>query len=290
MAGTLTIRFKGNRRGDYAWQGPEQPPLKGTAVLVEAESGTDLGFVHRITGSGDQPCDGCDSCGTGTAPAAGEKILKVLRLAEPADLDRHAQLRREEPEVCREVARRAAAGGLAMRLSDAEWQWDRRHLTIYFTAEHRVDFRKLVRELARHFRTRITLRHIGARQEAALLGGIGRCGRELCCSTWLDQPGPVHLGLARDQNLSLNPAQISGGCGRLLCCLAYEHEYYVEARKRFPKEGLTVHTSQGEERVAAVDILREQVVLMNSDRERRAVPLVDFEAEQASSRPESGPA
>lgn len=107
MASILTIRFKGNRRGDYTWEGPEPTPLKGTAVLVEAERGTDLGFVHRTTGSGETSCDGCDGCSTSPTTTTGAQSLKVLRLAESADLDRHAQLRRDEAVVCRDVARRA---------------------------------------------------------------------------------------------------------------------------------------------------------------------------------------
>ena len=130
-----------------------------------------------------------------------------------------------------------------MKISDTEWQWDRNKLTIYFTAEKRVDFRALVRDLASLFRTRIELRQIGVRDEAARLVGVGRCGREYCCSTWLKELSPVNLGLAKDQHLSLNPSQISGGCGRLLCCLKYEHDFYVTTRKRFPKEGKTLRTA-----------------------------------------------
>ncbi len=140
---------------------------------------------------------------------------------------------------------RVRAHDLVMKVSDTEWQWDRNKLTIYFTAEKRVDFRALVRDLASHFRTRIELRQIGVRDEAARLSGVGRCGREYCCSTWLTELSPVNLGLAKDQHLSLNPTQISGGCGRLLCCLKYEHEFYVTARKRFPKEGKTLRTALG---------------------------------------------
>ena len=141
--------------------------------------------------------------------------------------------------------------GLKMKVTEAEWQFDRNKLIIYFTADRRVDFRELVRDLARTFRTRIELKQIGVRDEAALLGGVGRCGRELCCSTWLPELKPVSLQLAKDQRLSLNPAQISGCCGRLMCCLMYEHRTYVEARRRFPREGRTLRTPQGEERVVA---------------------------------------
>ena len=156
---------------------------------------------------------------------------------------------------------RVRAHELLMKVSDTEWQWDRNKLTIYFTAEKRVDFRALVRDLASLFRTRIELRQIGVRDEAARLSGVGRCGREYCCSTWLKELSPVNLGLAKDQHLSLNPSQISGGCGRLLCCLKYEHEFYVTARKRFPKEGKTLQTAAGAEKVIAVDIFRERVFL-----------------------------
>ena len=142
-----------------------------------------------------------------------------------------------EEDARRQAAEKVRQHKLEMKVSDAEWQWDRSKLTLFFTAEKRVDFRALVRDLAALFRTRIELRQIGVRDEAARLGGVGRCGREYCCSTWLSELSPVSLALAKDQHLSLNPAQISGGCGRLLCCLKYEHEFYVAARKRFPREG-----------------------------------------------------
>jgi cell fate regulator YaaT (PSP1 superfamily) len=130
---------------------------------------------------------------------------------------------------------RVKANNLVMKLTDAEWRWDRRKLTIYFTADKRVDFRNLVRELAAMFRTRIELKQIGVRDEAKRLGGIGRCGREYCSASWLPELRPVNLGVAKDQKLSLNPTQISGACGRLMCCLRYEHDFYVQQRKRFPK-------------------------------------------------------
>jgi cell fate regulator YaaT (PSP1 superfamily) len=176
------------------------------------------------------------------------------------------------------VIDRVRAHQLIMKVSDTEWQYDRNKLTIYFTAEKRVDFRALVRDLASTFRTRIELRQIGVRDEAARLGGVGRCGREYCCSTWLKELSPVNLGLAKDQHLSLNPTQISGGCGRLLCCLKYEHEFYVTARRRFPKEGKTIRTALGNERVVAVDIFRERVFL-RSEEGSRIVTLVQLHEE-----------
>jgi len=175
------------------------------------------------------------------------------------------------------VARHA----LNMKVTETEWQLDRNKLLIYFTADRRVDFRELVRDLARHFRARIELRQIGVRDEAALLGGVGRCGRELCCSTWLPELRPVSLQLAKDQHLSLNPAQISGCCGRLMCCLMYEHRTYVEARRRFPREGKTLRTSRGEEKVVGVDIWKDSVVLRDHEGERRTLTLEALKSEVA---------
>jgi hypothetical protein len=177
-----------------------------------------------------------------------------------------------------------------MKVSDTEWQWDRRKLTVYFTAEQRVDFRALVRELAALFRTRIELRQIGARDEAKRLDGVGRCGRQFCCSSWLPELKPVSLALAKDQRLSLNPSQISGGCGRLLCCLRYEHDFYVTSRKRFPKEGKVLRTARGEERVQAVDIFRERVLLRAADGSVQVVPLAELKAEVATLAGEPRPA
>jgi hypothetical protein len=136
-----------------------------------------------------------------------------------------------------------------------------------------------VRELATLFRTRIELKQIGVRDEAKRLGGIGRCGREYCSASWLTELRPVNLGVARDQRLSLNPTQISGACGRLMCCLRYEHEFYVQQRKRFPKEGKLIHTSKGEEKVVANDIFRERVTLRGSDGEVRIVSLAELRRE-----------
>jgi cell fate regulator YaaT (PSP1 superfamily) len=169
-----------------------------------------------------------------------------------------------------------------MKVSDAEWQWDRNKLTVYFTAERRVDFRQLVRDLARAFRTRIELKQIGVRDEAAQLGGVGRCGRELCCATWLREIKPISLQLAKDQSLSLNPQQISGTCGRLMCCLTYEHDAYLAARKRFPREGKTLRTSVGNERVVSIDIWRNLVTLQDENRQRRVIDLDALKEETAA--------
>ena len=224
---------------------------------------------------------GCDGCSAGSPPEAKGRVLRRASGQESHVVD---ELRKAEEDVRRKVRERVAKHSLPMKVSDAEWQWDRKKLTIYFTADNRVDFRQLVRDLASLFRTRIELRQIGARDEAKRLSGVGRCGREYCCSSWLPELRPVSLSLAKDQHLSLNPSQISGGCGRLLCCLRYEHDFYIASRKRFPKEGRTILTAVGRERVQAVDIFRERILLRSEDNTLRTLILSELKLEVAQQR------
>jgi cell fate regulator YaaT (PSP1 superfamily) len=265
------IQFKGTRREYFNVRGTEVRP--GAFVVVEADRGEDLGEVVALGSIAERKCSKSDGC----APPAPEK--RVLRVAEPHDIQRLPELREDEERVRVETRALVARHGLKMKVTEAEWQFDRKKLIIYFTAERRVDFRELVRDLARTFRTRIELRQIGVRDEAALLGGVGRCGRELCCSTWLPELKPVSLQLAKDQRLSLNPAQISGCCGRLMCCLMYEHQTYVEARRRFPREGKTLKTKKGEEKVVGVDIWGQRVTLKDGEGTRRSLTLEELRAE-----------
>jgi cell fate regulator YaaT (PSP1 superfamily) len=275
---TVEVRFKGTRKAYFLWPG-EEPLRVGDAVIVEAERGRDLGHVTALGELAEKKCGGCTSCATSAVAAEPEPLKRVLLRATTEDVKSHEEVRRSEEDARRKVMQRVRAHELAMKVSDTEWQWDRNKLTIYFTAEKRVDFRALVRDLASTFRTRIELRQIGVRDEAARLSGVGRCGREYCCSSWLKELSPVNLGLAKDQHLSLNPAQISGGCGRLLCCLKYEHDFYVAARKRFPKEGKTIRTAVGPERVIAVDIFRERVFLRSEEHGSRIIPLLQLKDE-----------
>ena len=283
---TVEVRFKGNRRAFFEWADGENPLRLQEAVLVEAERGLDCGRVYSTGDVAEKKCGSCSTgCGTAAKP---EPKRKVVRRAAPEDIRTSNELRRTEEDVRRKVIERVKAHELVMKVSDTEWQWDRNKLTVYFTAEKRVDFRALVRDLAAQFRTRIELRQIGVRDEAARLSGVGRCGREYCCSTWLTELSPVNLGLAKDQRLSLNPQQISGGCGRLLCCLRYEHDFYVASRKRFPKEGRMVQTAEGSEKVVAVDIFRERVFLRGEDGSR-IIPLVQLR-EETEAAPRETPA
>jgi cell fate regulator YaaT (PSP1 superfamily) len=200
----------------------------------------------------------------------------VIRAATADDERRAAELRVQDDEARRKAMEKVRAHSLVMKVSDAEWQWDRRKLTFFFTAEKRVDFRSLVRDLAAVFRTRIELKQIGVRDEAKRLSGVGRCGREYCSASWLPDLRPVNLQIAKDQRLSLNPSQISGACGRLMCCLRYEHDFYVQARKRFPKEGRILVTTHGEEKVIANDIFRERVTLRSCEGDIRVVPVAEL--------------
>ena len=265
------VRFKGTRKEYFAYAGVDLVP--GSHVIVEAERGTDLGEVSAVGAIAERKCSSSGGCATPT-PAH-----KVLRVARQEEVEQRAALREDENRVRERTRVMVAKHELKMKVTEAEWQFDRAKLFIYFTAERRVDFRQLVRDLARTFRTRIELKQIGVRDEAALLGGVGRCGRELCCSTWLPELKPVSLQLAKDQRLSLNPAQISGCCGRLMCCLMYEHRTYVEARRRFPREGRTLRTSRGEEKVVSVDIWRDTVSLRAEDGERRLLTLEELKTE-----------
>lgn len=275
MANIIEVSFKGNRRDYYTCE-LDAVDLS-EYVVVEADRGEDLGRVSAAGAVAERKCSGCS-----TGCAAPVPSRRVMRRAQPAEVERAVALRADEPRVRRITREKVLHYNLKMKVSEAEWQFDRNKLTIYFTAERRVDFRELVRDLARTFRTRIELKQIGVRDEAALLGGVGRCGRELCCSSWLRELKPVSLQLAKDQRLSLNPAQISGCCGRLMCCLTYEHDSYVQARKRFPREGKTLVTSVGSEKVISVDIWRERVHLKDDDGNRRTVGLEELRQETAA--------
>ncbi|MFN2566187.1 MAG: stage 0 sporulation family protein, partial [Gemmatimonadaceae bacterium] len=269
----IEVTFKGNRKEFFEWDGAEPPPVR-SPVIVEADRGEDLGRVHAV---GELATKRSRGTPHGLGDAAPGKHAR--RLATADDVRREAELREQDEDARRRAAERVRANGLAMKLTDAEWQWDRKKLTFYFTADKRVDFRVLVRELAAIFRTRIELKQIGVRDEARRLDGIGRCGRQYCSASWLPELRPVNLGVAKDQRLSLNPSQISGACGRLMCSLRYEHEFYVTSRRRFPKEGRILRTSRGEEKVIANDIFRDRVTLRGPDGETRMLPLAELRRE-----------
>lgn len=277
----LEIQFKG-LRVDYFTVRHLLPLRSREFVIVEADRGQDLGLVKRAVEASSLTCEGgCDSVHTRTVPLPAKR---VLRRAAPADVKRLLQLRDQEMEVRRRTRDLVSRHSLKMKVSEAEWQWDRNKLTVYFTAEKRVDFRELVRDMARTFRTRIELRQIGVRDEARRLGGLGRCRRELCCRSWLREIEPVTLQLAKDQGLSLNPSQISGACGRLMSCLRYEHAFYLQAKKRYPPVGQRLQTENGQEEVTGFNLFKETVTLRGGNGESRTVPLQQLRGETTSRR------
>jgi len=274
----IEVGFKGNRREFFLWESDDLPPT-GAAVIVDADRGEDFG---RVVSAGDEAELRSARVPHGLAGSAPARAAR--RVASADEARRHDDVRASDDEARRKAVERVKANGLVMKVTDAEWQWDRKKLTFYFTAEKRVDFRTLVRELASTFRTRIELKQIGVRDEAKRLDGVGRCGRQYCSASWLPELRPVNLGVAKDQRLSLNPSQISGACGRLMCCLRYEHDFYVESRRKYPKEGKVVRTSRGEEKVIANDIFRERVTLRGLDGEVRALPLAAFRDELSAAQ------
>src|SRR5688500_7249555 len=273
MAHLVEVAFKGNRKEFFLWDYPDPPPLNA-AVIVDVDRGEDLGYVHALGELAQKRNGGCShGCGTSLPER------KALRLATEKDRALSKDLAALNEEARRKAMERVRANALGMKLSDAEWQWDRKKLTLYFTADKRVDFRNLVRDLAAMFRTRIELKQIGVRDEAKRLDGVGRCGRQYCSASWLPELRPVSLVGAKDQHLSLNPSQISGACGRLMCCLRYENEFYVQSRKRFPKEGRILVTLVGEEKVLANDIFTDRVTLRGHKSDTRVGPLDDLRRE-----------
>lgn len=269
----IEVAFRGNRKEFFQFEAESAPALQA-GIIVEVDRGEDFGRVHSTGELAKVRCQGCShGCGT-SAPA--ESLRMALRLATADDIARDAELTAENESARKRAMERVKANNLIMKLTDAEWQWDRRKLTFYFTSERRVDFRVLVRDLAAMFRARIELKQIGVRDEAKRLSGVGRCGREYCSASWLPELRPVNLGVAKDQRLSLNPQQISGACGRLMCCLRYEHEFYVQSRRRFPKEGRILITGIGEEKVISCDIFHDRVTLRSADGDTRVVPLAEL--------------
>lgn len=272
----VEVEFKGNRRAFFTWVG-DAPPAPRAAVIVQVDRGEDLGRVHS---TGELAAKRKAGTTHGKASPRDAELPAIVRLATKQEIDTAVRLRVDEDAVRKAALELVRQQKLDMKISDTEWQWDRRRLTCYFTAEERVDFRQLVRQLERRFSTRVHMWHIGVRDEARRLDGVGRCGRQFCSSSWLPELRPVKSSSAKDQRLStLNPAQISGTCGRLMCCLRYEHEFYVQARKRFPKEGKILTTSLGEEKLVSNDIFRDQVTLRTPSGENRTIPLAQLKKE-----------
>ncbi len=234
--------------------------VPGDQVIVETERGRALGTViNQIREI--------------TPQEAPPKLKAVQRLAGENDLAMSESNRQREAEALKFCKVRVAERKMEMKLVRAEYLYDGSKIIFYFTADGRVDFRELVRDLAQHFRTRIEMRQIGVRDEAKLTGGIGICGRELCCCSYLRNFAPVSVKMAKAQGLALNPSKISGQCGRLLCCLAYEYETYNELRKNLPKCGKKIPMDSGSAEVIAVDVLAQKMTVCCANGERCSITL-----------------
>jgi len=188
-----------------------------------------------------------------------QPLKKIVRMATEDDVKRHAENEKKKAKALALCQEKVDKHNLEMKLIDVEYTFDNNKIIFYFTADGRVDFRELVKDLASVFKMRIELRQIGVRDEAKMLGGIGSCGRSLCCSSWLSDFEPVSIKMAKVQNLSLNPTKISGICGRLMCCLKYENDVYMELRKGLPDNGEKVKTKDGMGKVVDSNILESKV-------------------------------
>ena len=219
------------------------------------------------------------------------KPLKpVVRKAGPDEINHAEQFEEKEREAMEECSQLIAEMNMPMKLLSAEYSLDGRHLTLFFSAEERVDFRELVRELAGRFKIRVELRQVGARDEAKLLGGFGRCGRPLCCASFLSEFTPISIRMAKEQNLPLNPMKISGVCGRLLCCLAYENQQYRCMKEKMPREGRHVTTAMGIARVLGTNPLKETVLVELESKVSVELPLSEITlSEETESKPAPRP-
>ena len=244
MPEVVGIRFRGAGKVYYFDPTGFEDLKVGTYVVVDTARGEDVGQVVIA------PRQVADDEVVG-------QLKGILRRAEPWDLLQMQQVRDREEQALEKCRQKIAEHDLPMKVIKAEYSFDGSRLVFYFTAEKRVDFRKLVRELAKTFRSRIELKQVGVRDEAKMIGDLGRCGRPLCCASFLCEFNPVSIKMAKQQDLPLSPMEISGLCGRLLCCLAYENDYYVEVKARLPKVGDVVVTPLGSGKVTGINVLKE---------------------------------
>lgn len=261
----VEIRFKGRRQEVY--RNPRNIPFRiGDFCIVNADRGEDMGRVVHLPET---------VLLTSEEPPPHEVVRKANR-QDRSNLLRNRSREEDAREICDS---RIESRKLDMKLVDVEMQYDGNKITFYFTAEKRIDFRELVKDLASTFKTRIELRQIGVRDEAKRLDGVGPCGRRLCCSSFLREFTPVTLRMARDQHLALSPNKISGVCGRLMCCLAYERETYLDALRSFPRVGSRVRTENIEGKVTKADIFSGTINVKAPEEREARVPLEDVREE-----------
>lgn len=251
MAELYLVEFKGSRK-EYFYNSYHHTLRLSDHVIVQAEQGEDIGILaKRIETKSGSP---------DTA-----RPRSILRPAGPEDRSRRNELSQKEIDCKKEIVVLIRKHGLPMKVVDVDCQFDGNKITFYFTADHRVDFRALVRDLAARYRTRIELRQIGVRDEARRNDGYGICGRRQCCNSFIREFAPISTAHAREQDLSLNPSKISGNCGRLLCCLRYEVDSYVETKRRFPPVGAVVNTKHGPGIIQRIDYFRDEAVCQGEE-------------------------
>ncbi len=251
MKKIVGVRFK--KPGKIYFFDPQNIDINmGDKVIVETSMGEEFGEV--VVSKRELPDDKI------TNP-----LKKVVRLATKQDIKNMEMYKSKEPEALKICEEKIKKHQLDMNLTDVEYKFDGSKILFYFTADGRIDFRELVKELASIFKTRIELRQIGVRDEVRRIGGNGVCGRELCCCSFLGNFETVSIKMAKEQNISLNPSKISGNCGRLMCCLKYEQEAYEEKLSRLPKVGAIVKTEDGEGVVDNVEVLKEQLKVKFKD-------------------------
>ncbi|MEE8405242.1 MAG: regulatory iron-sulfur-containing complex subunit RicT [candidate division Zixibacteria bacterium] len=253
MADLFLIEFKGHRK-EYFLNKYYHDINRDDNVIIQAERGEDAGIVK-------QQLDSEVKIKTSSRPRS------ILRPASEEDIARIKEILEQEARYKEEVIGIIRRHGLVMKVVDVELQFDGNKMTVFFTADQRVDFRALVKELASEYKTRIEMRQIGVRDEARRVGGYGICGKEQCCSSFLTEFTPISTQDARLQDLPLNPSKLSGNCGRLLCCLKYEVDIYKQTKRKFPQPGKFVSTVKGDGFLERVDYFREEAIIKNSEGE-----------------------
>ena len=251
MYEVIQVRLRESDKVSYFSTSSLRPPV-GSYVILQADRGLDYGLVLS------DPEIVLDA-------EIEEPLRKLVREASAADLQQIEKNKKRIKDVMLTCERKIQEHKLPMKLVDAEYSFDRSRIVFYFTAEGRVDFRDLIKDLAAIFKARIELKQIGVRDEARFLGGFGPCGRHLCCASFLKDFEPVTIKMAKEQNLPLNPTKISGLCGRLMCCLGYEHQCYKELMKNMPKEGERVKVNDIKGKVRGINALKKTVVVETED-------------------------
>ncbi|MDM1553820.1 regulatory iron-sulfur-containing complex subunit RicT [Chryseobacterium indologenes] len=246
----VEVRFKNDRKSFY--KNVNNIPLHiGSVITVESSPGHDVGVVS-LTGE-------LVKIQMKKKKFSEESALKIYRQANQKDLEVWQEARKKEDGVKLEARKIAQRLGLEMKVTDVEYQGDSSKITFYYTADNRIDFRQLIKDYAGAFRTKIDMKQIGFRQEAAKVGGIGSCGRELCCSTWLTDFRSVNTNVARYQQLSINPQKLAGQCGKLKCCLNYELDSYLDALSNFPSSSTTLETEKGKAFCIKIDVFKKKM-------------------------------